>query len=141
MNEEKEKPIQLQENDTYQDGDIFYAYVHFAEDVEQGKERPIVAMKDQDTDTWKAFKITSQIGKKLNHKYGYLMEDWAESGLTKPSIIKCDRESIYNIDPNNIIKKIGDLTEQDLKGLLMKIVTVREIEYRRERQKINEAER
>ncbi|WP_107942671.1 type II toxin-antitoxin system PemK/MazF family toxin [Metasolibacillus fluoroglycofenilyticus] len=139
MNEEKQ--MSEKNNTGFQEGDIFYAYVHFIDDIDQGKERPIVAMKDQDTDTWKAFKITSRIEKKLNHKYGYLMEDWAESGLTKPSIIKCDLQSVYDIDPNNIIRKIGDLTERDLKGLLMKIVTVREIEYRRERQKIHEAER
>ncbi|MEG0291018.1 MAG: hypothetical protein RR941_06350 [Erysipelotrichaceae bacterium] len=85
-------------------GDIFYAYVRFAEDEQKGKERPIVAMKSED-DTWKAFKITSRIEKRLNHKYGYMMEDWEKSGLTKPSIIKCDRESIFDIEPERIIKK------------------------------------
>lgn len=125
----------------FNDGDIFYAYVRFYEDEKNGKERPIVAMKNEEDDTWKAFKITSRIEKKMNHKYGYLMEDWEQSGLTKPSIIKCDREGTFDIEPDKIIRKIGDLTERDLRGLLIKTIKVREIEYRREKQKARELER
>lgn len=130
------------EKDTqFNEGDVFYAYVRYVDDEKKGKERPIVAIKSEEDDNWKAFKITSQIDKKINHKYGYLMEDWEHTGLTKPSIIKCNREDVYDIEPENIIQKIGDLTERDLKGLLIKTIRVREIEYRRDKQQAQKLER
>lgn len=122
-------------------GEVFFAYVRFYQDEERGKERPVVAFKDPEDDSWKAFKVTGRIEKKLNHKYGYLLADWKEAGLQRPSIVKCNREDIVDIYPEDITKRLGRLTEQDLKGLFMKHLKVRDIEYRRLQQQINDLER
>ncbi|MEC1177248.1 type II toxin-antitoxin system PemK/MazF family toxin [Metasolibacillus meyeri] len=137
---EEEKQVQKQE-DVYSTGEVFYAYFRFDEGGEKGKHRPIVAMRNEEDETWKALKVTSRIAKKINHKYGYLLKHWEEVGLERPSIVKCNREDIIDIDPQNIVKKLGDLSEADLKGLFVKLLKVKDIEYRRDQQKINEIER
>lgn len=116
------------------EGQVFLAYVGY-KDKSGGKERTIIAMKDYETERWLAFKVTSKVEKKMNHKYGYLVEDWKEAGFIVPSIIKCNREDIYDLKPQHIIKKVGELTNRDLKGLLIKTVKVREIEYKRDLRK------
>lgn len=123
------------------DGEVFYAYVEHIENDGQGKTRPVLALKDPETDGWLVLKITSRIDKKLNHKYGYMLSDWEKCGLDKPSIVKCNREDIRDIQPDNITKKIGELTTRDLKGLLVKFIKVREIEFRRDLRNTNDLER
>lgn len=122
-----------------EEGQVFLAYIKF-KDKKGGKERPIIIMKDPETDKLLAFKVTSRIDKKLNHKYGYLVEDWKEAGFLKPSIIKCNREDVYELDTKTIIRKVGELSNRDLKGLLVKMAKVREIEYRRDLRRKNEYE-
>jgi hypothetical protein len=113
-------------------GQVFLAFVKFSDQQNgQGKLRPVVAFKDPEDDRLYAFKVTSRIDNKINHKYGYLMMDWKEAGLHKPSIIKCNRENVYDIEPMNIMKKLGNITERDLTGLLIKTIKVRQMEYRK----------
>lgn len=132
--------IVLFEEENVDDGQVFLAYMRYKDKL-GGKERPIIAMKDSETEIWLAFKVTSRIEKKLNHKYGYLVEDWQEAGFKIPSIIKCNREDIQDLEPKNIIRKVGELTNRDLKGLLIKTVKIREIEYKRDFRKNQEYER
>lgn len=115
-------------------GEVFFAFMRYNDDKARGKLRPIVAIKDPEDETWRALKVTSRLDKKLNHKYGYLLTDWKEAGLSEPSIVKCNREDIQELDPRNIRNRRGELTRRDMAGLLSKLLRVREIEYRRERQ-------
>lgn len=103
--------------------------------------RPIVAFKDPEYEKLYAFQVTSQIDKKANHKYGYLVDDRKYAGFRKPSIIKCNRENICELESLKILKKIGHLSPKDLHGLLVKLVKVNRMEYRRDREKINQLER
>lgn len=131
----------MTKQDIYENGEVFYAFMRYKDHEDGiGKDCPVVALKDPETETWQALKITSQIDKKLNHKYGYLMEDWEQSGLTSPSIIKCNIEDIEEINPSYIRKKIGELTHRDLTGLLVKLIKVRQVEYQREQRKIRNFE-
>lgn len=68
------------------------------------------------------------------------MEDWEQSGLTSPAIIKCNIEDIEEINRSYIRKKIGELTHRDLTGLLVKLIKVRQVEYQREQRKIQNFE-
>lgn len=111
------------------DGEVFFAYVEYTDvDGNLGKKRPVVVVKDKTTEMLRALKVTSQIDKPLNHKYGYKLRDWEKSGLNRPSIVKCNEKDIVNINPVNIVRKMGDLTERDLMGVLVKIVEVKELE-------------
>ncbi|MEH6945168.1 hypothetical protein [Bacillus sp. JJ722] len=70
-----------------------------------------------------------------------MIENWKKAGFRKPSIIKCNRENIYEMDSLKILKKIGHLSQNDLHGLLVKLVKVNRLEYRRGQEKINQLER
>lgn len=124
-------------NNSVNEGQVFLAYMRYR-DKKGGKERPIIALKDPEEENWLAFLVTSRIDKKVNHKYGYLVEDWKEAGFNKPSIIKCNREDIHELKHNNIFRKVGELSNRDLKGLLIKMAQVRRREYRRDIKKENE---
>lgn len=52
--------------------------------------------------------------------------------LPLPSIIKCN---IEEIEPIHIRKKIGEISECDMRGLLVNLIKVCELELIRERQK------
>jgi mRNA interferase MazF len=54
------------------------------------------------------------------NKYGdYLLQDWQESGLPKPSLI---RMKYATIESQIIIKKIGSLTDFDIENLKSSII-------------------
>lgn len=129
-------------NDLYQSGECFLAYVNFNE-KKGGKVRPVVLIYDNEENQFYAFSVTSQINKPKNQKYGYIVKDWKEAGLDKPSIIKCNKEDMYKAKkPFQLIKKIGNLTIRDLEGFLIKQIKIRFMENQRiSRKKQNEYER
>lgn len=129
-------------NDLYQSGECFLAYVNFNE-KKGGKVRPVVLIHDKEENQFFACSVTSQINKPKNQKYGYIVKDWKEAGLDRPSIIKCNKEDMYKVKkPFQLIKKIGNLTIRDLEGFLIKQIKVRFMENQRiSRRKQNEYER
>lgn len=128
-----------QRNNKYETGQIYIAFIKFEESNRKGKMRPVAIFQSPEDNKLYACKITSQIDKKMNQKYGYLVKDWRLAGLTKPSIIKCNRSETYEIEPLNIRRKIGTLSNQDIKGMLIKMIKVQQMERRKEKR--NEQER
>lgn len=122
--------------ESFTDGEVFFAYMEY-KDVGggRGKKRPVVVIKDENTGLFQALKITSQVDKRMNHKYGYKLKDWKDSGLYKPSIVKCNEKDIENIKPENIVRKMGDLTKRDMMGLLVKLIQVRRLEKEKKKNK------
>jgi|SRR5690625_2565321 len=128
----------LGEQHDFEAGECFLAYIYY-DDKSGGKARPVVLLRDEEDDTFLACKVTSQGGNRLNKKYGYIIKDWEEVGLEKPSIIKCNTSDMRKIDEVAFYKKIGDLTSRDVKGFLVKQLKIRQMERRKERS--NEYER
>lgn len=118
-------------------GDVYIAFVRYAEDINKdeepkGKVRPVVIFEDPAENKLFACKISSRIDKPIEKKFGYIIKDWKEAGLKKPSIIACNRENIREIDKTAIHRYIGRLTERDIKGMLIKHIRVAELEYSKE---------
>ncbi|KIO69293.1 hypothetical protein B4065_1466 [Caldibacillus thermoamylovorans] len=118
-------------------GDVYIAFVRYAEDMNKdsaprGKVRPVVIFEDPMENKLFACKVSSRIDKPTERKFGYIIQDWKEAGLKKPSIIACNRENIREIDKTAIHKYIGRLTERDIKGMLVKYVKVAQLELKRE---------
>jgi PemK-like, MazF-like toxin of type II toxin-antitoxin system len=132
-------------NDEIKTGEIYIAFVRYVEDKlkdnPRGKVRPVVIFEDEEENKIFACKVSSQVNKPLKQKLGYEVKDWKEAGFTKPSIIACDKENIREIEPKNIKKRIGCLTDRDIKGMFIKRIKVANMEYKRELEKHNELER
>jgi len=121
-------------------GDVFIAYVHFSE-KDGGKVRPVVIFEDPEEKKMFACKVSSQVDKPIKQRLGYVLQDWKEAGFKKPSVVACDRENIREIDTNTVHKFVGRLTENDIKGLLIKHIKVAQQEYKKDLEKKNEIER
>ncbi len=117
-------------------GEIYLAFVTFTEslnsDNPKGKVRPVVIFEDPDDHKLFACKVTTRVNKPIAQKLGYTISDWKESGLNAPSIVSCDKENVREIEPNSIIKYIGELTERDIRGMLIKHMRVQALEHQRE---------
>lgn len=48
----------------------------------------------------------------LRNEFDYLLKDWQEAGLDKPSIVRCSK--VHVIYHGKLLMKLGDLSEQDL---------------------------
>lgn len=117
---------------SYQDGECFLAYVQFENGI-GGKKRPVVLLHDQEDHTFYACKVTGKVNKPKNQRYGYEVKDWVDAGLHQPSIIKCNKHEIYEVEPEQLRDKIGQLSHRDLHGLLTKQIKVRMLEKEKER--------
>lgn len=107
------------------------------QDNQNGKPRPIVVMKDPDDGIYYAYSVTSKIENVFNKRNGYVLQNHAEAGFRLPSLVKCNKDSTFEIDPNTLRKPFGKLTEQDLDGFLERLDQVRQREFANE----NEMER
>lgn len=124
----------------YQAGECFLAYISFA-NTTGGKVRPVVLIHDKEENQFFVCTVTSQVDKPKNKKYGYVVVDWKEAGLDKPSIIKCNKDDMYLLkEPYQLIEKIGTLTHKDLSGLLVKQIKVRLLENEKQKQRRNDFE-
>jgi len=104
----------------------------------RGKPRPVLIIQDPIDEKFYAFKVTSQVHKPYNQRYGYLVENWREAGFNKASIIKCGTDNRFEIDPDSLGFQFGELTEDDLKGFLTKRIQVKKLELQRERDNEND---
>lgn len=130
----------------YQNGDIYIAFVKFSEEAKntvnpKGKVRPVVIFQDPEEGKLYACKVSSQVNKPIKQRLGYVLQDWQQAGFKVPSVVACDSENIREIDSLSITKKIGELTDRDLKGLLIKHIKVVTMEYKRQQNKDFELER
>lgn len=131
-------------NHDLKNGDVYIGFVRYAEDINndknpKGKVRPVVIFEDPVENKLFACKVSTQIDKPTEKKFGYIIKDWKEAGLKKPSIIACNRENVREIDKTAIYKNIGSLSDRDIKGLLVKYVSIaaREVERENEREQKN----
>jgi len=74
------------------------------------KKRPALVIFDAGDDDFLAARITTQISR---DKYDYEINNWKESGLLKPSIIRLDK--IATLEKSLIIKKLGKLDKSEKK--------------------------
>lgn len=131
-------------NRDLKNGDVYIAFVRYAEDIDndknpKGKVRPVVIFEVPGEERLFACKVSSQINKPTEKKFGYMIQDWKEAGLLKPSIISCNSENVREIDKTAIYKYIGSLSDRDIKGLLVKYVSIaaREVERENDREQKN----
>lgn len=119
---------------TYESGQCYTAFLRFQNNDgtfvsdNQGKPRPVIIIQDPIDQKFYAFKVTGQVDKPSNIRNGYLLNDWKKAGFKKPSIIKCNIQNRFEIDPKILKSQFGQLTENDLKGFLMKLIKVRKLE-------------
>lgn len=128
---------------SFQNGQCFTAFLRFQNNDgsfvsdNKGKQRPVIILQDPIDSKFYAFKVTGQVHKSLNKKYGYQLRDWKEAGFRKPSIIKCNIDNRFEIEPYLLHRNFGQLTENDLRGFLTQLIKVRKMEHEND----NEIER
>lgn len=92
---------------TYNIGEVWWTLFPF-DDIDETKRRPAIVI-DEETIAVFAMKLTS---KEKDSPYCIKIEDWKEAGLTVESFARI--EQVVRIEEQNMIKKIGDLSERDL---------------------------
>jgi len=119
---------------TLETGQLYTAFLRYQNDDgtflpdNQGKPRPVLLIQDPVDKKFYLHKVTGQVHKSLNKKYGYEVEDWKEAGLKSPSIVKCNIDNRFEIESNTLRKCFGKLSENDLIGFTSKLVKVRRLE-------------
>lgn len=86
---------------------IWSASVRY-EDSETVKPRPVIFI---DANSYTILQLSSK-----TEREGYIIKDWKEAGLEKPSVIRTDRRVI--LKETDVKSYIGVLTERDLLGFL-----------------------
>lgn len=100
-------------------GDIWLAYVEFADCPGVGKVRPVVVLDVQDdTCIVVAAKVTSQNLIDRGNKHCISIENWNECGLRKPSYIRLDQK--LELAFENLLRDapLGTLSEKYM-GILV----------------------
>lgn len=90
-------------------GEIWWATVAYDDDPSIHKDRPVLVMSSNEESTFAlSLYITSKEKKRASD---YVMQYWAESGLTKPSVIRTHRRlELYR---TSFISKIGMIHGND----------------------------
>jgi len=78
-------------------------------DYSNGKQRPVIVLKDTNDNDVIVAKITSQI---KNSSFDFEIITWKKTGLLKPSIVRCHK--IITVDSSIIKMKMGKLIKADL---------------------------
>ena len=101
----------------YNVGDVWW--VHFPyRDEEKEKRRPAIVIDDE-TIAILAMYVTS---KNKENPYSIEIEDWAETGLSRPSWTRIDK--IVSISEWYMDRKIGNLSSRDLKKIMQLFVEI-----------------
>lgn len=129
-----------------ENGEVYIGFVRYIEDIDndinpKGKLRPVVIFQDPEENQLFACKVSSRIDKPLERKNGYIIQDWQETGLKKPSIVACNKENIREIVKTDVHDYVGRLTDRDIKGMLVKRIKMSKLEYKKELEKKNSLER
>lgn len=101
---------------------------------ENGGSRPVVILKAtfQDKEIYYAHNVTSKVDNFFNKRNGYLVKDFEEAGFNKPSIIKCDSNNSFVIEPSKLKGPFGKLTGNDLESFVDRLNLVRQREIENE---------
>lgn len=95
-----------------ENGEVYIGFVRYIEDIDndintKGKLRPVVIFQDPEENQLFACKVSSRIDKPLERKNGYIIQDWQETGLKKPSIVACNKENIREIVKTDVHDYVG----------------------------------
>lgn len=125
-----------------ENGEVYIGFVRYVEDIDndinpKGKLRPVVIFQDPEENQLFACKVSGRIDKPFERKNGYIIQDWEEAGLKKPSIVACNKENIREIVKTDIQDYVGRLTDRDIKGMLVKRIKMSKLEYKKELEKKN----
>lgn len=102
---------------------------------ENGNSRPVVVLKVTvaGKEIYYAYNVTSKIQNPFNKRNGYLVNDFKEAGFKKESIIKCDSNNSFIIEPSRLKGPFGKLTATDLEGFVDRLNLVRQREIDNEK--------
>ena len=87
--------------------DIWWAYVKYEESNIE-KRRPIVVIDDRTAFVLGLFVTSASPRPQYDD---YIIQDWEEAGLSKPSTIKLSRR--LRLDKDKLISRIGEMSERD----------------------------
>lgn len=102
----------------YEIGAVWWVHFPFS-DADKEKRRPAIVI-DEDTIAILAMYVTSK--NKVENPYSIEIEDWKEAGLVKPSWTRIDK--IVELQEWNMDRKIGDLSERDLKKIMQLVAEI-----------------
>lgn len=92
--------------------EIWLAYVKFVDQPWRGKIRPVLVMEANGR--LFAANITSHAPRE-NFEGEYVIKYWREAGLYKESTLRLSVN--WDIEANNLLRKIGDLQEEDITNI------------------------
>lgn len=93
----------------YKRWDIYYAYVKYKE-IPGGKQRPIIVYNDNEM-----FVVSIKVTSQAPRPGDYVIQDWAEAGLSKPSVAQLNE--MVHIQKLDIKQRIGRLSDKDIQLL------------------------
>lgn len=82
--------------------------------------RPLLVLRDYGDGAVKVATITSRIDKKHVEKYGHIMENSLDYGLTKKSAVLCTRANMGILARENLSEPFGRLPFEEVKQVLQK---------------------
>mgnify|MGYP003300032008 CR=1 FL=1 len=91
--------------------DVILVKFAYEEDSSVYKIRPAIVV-DSNTVLIFAAKVTSQTDKYRGSR-DYLIRNWKEAGLSKPSVVRLDK--IIKITSQGVIRRLGHLSEEDIR--------------------------
>jgi mRNA interferase MazF len=107
----------------FDQGDVILLNFSFASGI-KSKKRPCIVLSNNEYNKNRHEIIAAPITSQNNKEYflgDYQIKDWKEAGLLKPSIFKC---IVFTLEDTNIVKKIGNFTDRDMKLAIKSINSV-----------------
>ena len=102
----------------FREGQVWLAYVHFADKPKVGKVRPVVILYAEDKLKVSVCRVTSR---PLTDPTDIYIDEWESCGLVKPSCIRAD--IIFELPNSDILseKPLGEIQERTLVEVFRKI--------------------
>ena len=107
--------------------DVYWTYVKYADDPKKGKRRPVVQIKDDETEKGAFAKITAS-EKGTKRKHAVVLRDIEEAGLYKRPCAVQLNNLLLNLPE---LDYSGRLSEHDIRSIeLHESIAEEDIEYR-----------
>ena len=108
----------------FEAGQIWIAYVHFADKPEVGKVRPVIVLDANailDAETELKVSVCRVTSRPFTGDDDIFVEEWESCGLVKPSCVRAD--IVFEILQSDILSEapIGKVNEETLAEVLTKI--------------------
>lgn len=84
-----------------------------------GKRRPVVIVSNDNVIVELDHMILTVTSQQVRNKFDIVIENWKESGLDKPSVVRCSK--INTVHYKELLFKIGKLCDDDLEKVLSTI--------------------